>query len=52
MRLKSLLLGGLFLFAATLAQAQNGGKVLKGKLDLKALTSDSAYAWFYTGVNK
>jgi hypothetical protein len=52
MRLKTLLLGGLFLFAAAFAQAQNGGKVLKGKLDLKALTSDSAYAWFYTGVNK
>lgn len=54
MRLKTLLLGGTLLFFATLAWAQNGGnaKVLKGKLDLKALTSDSAYAWFYTGVNK
>ena len=54
MRLKTLLLGGTLLFFATLASAQNGGssKVLKGKLDLKALTSDSAYAWFYTGVNK
>lgn len=54
MRLKNLLLGGTLLFFATLASAQNGdnSKVLKGKLDLKALTSDSAYAWFYTGVNK
>ena len=54
MRLKTLLLGGTLLLFATLTQAQNGSsaKVLKGKLDLKALTSDSAFAWFYTGVNK
>jgi hypothetical protein len=54
MRLKTLLLGGTLLFFASFVSAQNGGssKVLKGKLDLKALTSDSAYAWFYTGVNK
>ncbi|HEU4551437.1 MAG TPA: hypothetical protein VFS25_01320 [Chitinophaga sp.] len=52
MRLKTILLGGLFLFAANLGWAQSGGKVLKGRLDLKALTSDTAYAWFYTGVNK
>ena len=53
MRLKTLLLGGTLLFFVTLAWAQNGGssKVLKGKLDLKTLTSDTAYAWFYTGVN-
>jgi hypothetical protein len=55
MRLKTLLLGGTLLFFVSLAWAQNGGsggKVLKGKLDLKTLTSDTAYAWFYTGVNK
>lgn len=54
MRLKTLLLGGTLLFFVSLACAQNGGssKVLKGKLDLKALTSDTTYAWFYTGVNK
>lgn len=52
MRLKSLLLGG-GLLISSLGFAQNGGgKVLKGKIDMKTLISDSAYAWFYTGVNK
>jgi hypothetical protein len=56
MRLKSILLGGGLLFS-TLAWAQSNsaaddGKVLKGKIEMKTLISDSAYAWFYTGVNK
>ncbi len=52
MRLKTLLLGGTLLFFAALTSKAQNGHVLKGKLDLKALTSDTAYAWFYTGVNK
>lgn len=58
MRLKTILLGGGLLFS-TLAWAQNSdnttaanGKVLKGKIDMKTLANDSAFAWFYTGVNK
>ncbi|KAA2244664.1 thioredoxin family protein [Chitinophaga agrisoli] len=52
MRLKTLLLGGTLLFFAALSSQAQTAHVLKGKLDLKALTSDTAYAWFYTGVNK
>ena len=52
MRLKTLFLGGTLLLFAALAHAQSNGKVLKGKLDLKTLTSDTAFSWFYTGVNK
>ncbi len=57
MRLKSLLLiGGLLLSTLTWAQttasrASNGKKVLKGKIEMKTLMNDSAFAWFYTGVN-
>ncbi|ASZ10047.1 thioredoxin family protein [Chitinophaga pendula] len=51
MRLKTLLLGGGLLFSS-FAWAQDGAKELKGKIELKTLMSDNAYAWFYTGVNK
>ncbi|SFN70322.1 Thiol-disulfide isomerase or thioredoxin [Chitinophaga sp. YR627] len=57
MRLKSLLLvGSLLLSTLTFAQttasrASNGKKVLKGKIDMQTLMNDSAFAWFYTGVN-
>jgi hypothetical protein len=57
MRLKSLLLvGSLLLSVLTFAQttasrASNGKKVLKGKIDMQTLMNDSAFAWFYTGVN-
>ncbi|SHM58543.1 thioredoxin family protein [Chitinophaga sp. CF418] len=57
MRLKSLLLvGGLLLSTLTWAQttasrASNGKKALKGKIEMKTLMNDSAFAWFYTGVN-
>ena len=51
MRLHRVLLGcGLLL--STVAMGQNGPKVVKGKLELKQLSNDSAFAWFYTGVNK
>ncbi|GAA0528663.1 thioredoxin family protein [Chitinophaga japonensis] len=55
MQLKTLLLGAALMFGCTTwALAQNGSsaKVLKGKLDLKTLTSDPGFSWFYTGVNK
>lgn len=51
MRLKTLLLGGGLLFSS-FAWAQDGAKELKGKIEMKTLMSDNAYAWFYTGVNK
>lgn len=57
MRLKSLLLvGGLLLSTLTWAQttanrASNGKKALKGKIEMNTLINDSAFAWFYTGVN-
>lgn len=57
MRLKSLLLvGSVLLSTLTFAQttasrASNGKKVLKGKIDMQTLMNDSAFAWFYTGVN-
>ncbi|MBW8685811.1 thioredoxin family protein [Chitinophaga rhizophila] len=57
MRLRSLLLvGSLLLSTLTFAQttaskASNGKKVLKGKIDMQTLMNDSAFAWFYTGVN-
>ncbi|TWW01775.1 thioredoxin family protein [Chitinophaga pinensis] len=57
MRLKSLLLvGSMLLSTLTFAQttasrASNGKKVLKGKIDMQTLMNDSAFAWFYTGVN-
>jgi hypothetical protein len=35
-----------------MAQNGNGAKQLKGKIQMKQLISDSAFAWFYTGVNK
>lgn len=48
MRLQTVLLGcGLLLSSMTMAQSQ-----LKGKIQMKQLTSDSAFAWFYTGVNR
>lgn len=51
MRLHTVLLGcGLLLSSVTMAQSGNGQ--LKGKIEMKQLTSDSAYAWFYTGVNR
>lgn len=37
---------------STVAVGQNGPKQVKGKLELKQLSNDSAFAWFYTGVNK
>jgi hypothetical protein len=57
MRLKSLLLvGSMLLSTLTFAQttaskASNGKKTLKGKIEMKTLMNDSAFAWFYTGVN-
>ncbi|WP_157986429.1 hypothetical protein [Chitinophaga alhagiae] len=51
MRLHRVLLGcGLLL--STVAMGQNGPRQVKGKLELKQLSNDSAFAWFYTGVNK
>ncbi|SFD29188.1 hypothetical protein SAMN05518672_1011473 [Chitinophaga sp. CF118] len=58
MRLKSLLLGGGLLLStlswaqSTTSTASNGRKVLKGKIEMKTLMNDSAFAWFYSGVNK
>lgn len=53
MRLHTVLLGcGLLLSSVTMAQSVNGTRQLKGKLEMKQLTSDSAFAWFYTGVNR
>jgi len=50
MRLHSVLLGcGLLLSSLTMAQSNTQ---LKGKIQMKQLTSDSAFAWFYTGVNR
>lgn len=50
MRLHSVLLGcGLLLSSVTMAQSNTQ---LKGKIQMKQLTSDSAFAWFYTGVNR
>ncbi|WP_212001400.1 thioredoxin family protein [Chitinophaga sp. HK235] len=52
MRLKTLLLGGGLLFS-TMAWAQNGNdKVMKGKIEMKALMQDPSTDWFYKGVNK
>lgn len=51
MRFQRLLLGCGLLFS-TAAMAQNGPQAVKGKLELKQLSNDSAFAWFYTGVNK
>ncbi|MGX5818403.1 hypothetical protein ACWKWU_09420 [Chitinophaga lutea] len=46
MRLHKILLGcGLLFSTATFGQ-------VKGKLELKQLSNDSSFAWFYTGVNK
>lgn len=51
MRLKTLLLGGGLLFS-TMAWAQNGNdKVMKGKIEMKALMQDQSTDWFYKGVN-
>ncbi|WP_343305039.1 hypothetical protein AAHN97_26210 [Chitinophaga niabensis] len=53
MRLHTVLLGcGLLLSSVTMAQSVNGTKQLTGKIEMKQLTSDSAFAWFYTGVNR
>lgn len=58
MRLKSLLLGGGLLLStlswaqSTTSIASNGKKVLKGKIEMNTLMNDSAFAWFYSGVNK
>lgn len=50
MRLHTVLLGcGLLLSSATMAQSAGQ---LKGRIQMKQLISDSAYAWFHTGVNK
>lgn len=51
MRLHTVLLGcGLLLASATMAQS--GAKQVTGKIEMKQLMSDSAFRWFYTGVNK
>lgn len=51
MRLHTILLGcGLLLASATMAQ--NGAKQVTGKIEMKQLMSDSAFKWFYTGVNR
>lgn len=53
MRLHTVLLGcGLLLSSVTMAQSVNGTRQLTGKIEMKQLTSDSAFAWFYTGVNR
>ncbi|MFD2889858.1 hypothetical protein [Chitinophaga cymbidii] len=53
MRLHTVLLGcGLLLSSVAMAQNGNGAGQLKGKIKMKQLISDSAFAWFYTGVNK
>ncbi|QEH40352.1 hypothetical protein [Chitinophaga sp. XS-30] len=53
MRLHTVLLGcGLLLSAVTMAQNGSSDKQLKGRIQMKQLISDSAYAWFHTGVNK
>lgn len=53
MRLHTVLLGcGLLLSSVTMGQSVNGNTQLKGKIEMKQLISDSAFAWFYTGVNR
>lgn len=63
MRLSHLLLAAGLLFGATASFAQTnqpftesrtaeGVKVLKGKPTLQTFMSDSAFRWFYTGVNR
>ncbi|WP_123891710.1 hypothetical protein [Chitinophaga costaii] len=62
MRLSQLLLAtGLLFSTVSFAQSQgsftesrtaDGVKVLKGKVPLQTLMNDSAFRWFYTGVNK
>ena len=64
MRLSQLLLAaGLLFSAVTFAQSPatggftesrtaDGVKVLKGKVPLQTFMNDSAFRWFYTGVNK
>lgn len=53
MRLHRVLLGcGLLLSTVAMGQSTGGAKLVKGKLELKQLSNDSAFAWFYTGVNK
>lgn len=42
----------MLLSSVTMAQNGNGAKQLKGRIQMKQLISDSAFAWFYTGVNK
>lgn len=53
MRLHTVLLGcGLLLSSVTMAQNGTADRQLKGKIQMKQLISDSAFAWFYTGVNR
>ncbi|UYQ93087.1 hypothetical protein MKQ68_23685 [Chitinophaga horti] len=58
MRLKTMLAGcGLLLSSVVMAQteagkAADGSKIMKGKVELKTMTSDPELAWFHTGINK
>lgn len=42
----------MLLSSVTMAQSSGESKLLKGKIEMKQLISDPAFAWFYTGVNK